>query len=254
MKDVTLRDVLTYVSCPLKLKLTKDKVSKITPLDLYLSSARSGIIEFFNSLALRSSKSSAINRAVKVFTEVWAREVDRVIEDSKDKISFYNGAMMVTKINEIYNEAEDEVVATRFPLTIPVYNVLTIHDDIDVLIINNSPTKKRTIRGISLEDIHPWDNDRYFSIKATLFRLAVQNYLGGSSMKRHYSYESRPLLTTNRTITDSFVELPILFDICMKVSQAIEKSIIYPTMSKEVCRGCAHKHSCDLSLIRLENK
>lgn len=254
MKDISLRDILTYVSCPLKLKLTKDKVSKLTPGDLYLSCARSGIVEFFNSLALRSSKSSAIDRAVKVFTQVWSRELDRTVEDAKDKISFYNGAMMVTKINEIFTEFEDEVVATRFPLAVPIYNSITIHDEVDILIINTNQYGKKTIRGITLEDIHPWDNDRYFSIKATLFRLAVQSYLGGSSSKRHYSYESRPLIGTSKTQTDTFIELPILFDMCTKVGHAIEKSIIYPTMSKEVCRGCAHKYSCDLSLIKLDNR
>ena len=235
----------------MKLKLVRDELSKLTPNDLYLISARAGVIEFFNSLALGSNKSSAINRAIKTFSQVWDREIDRTIEDTKDKISFYNGSMMVTMIGQIYNEEEDEVVATNFPLIVPIYNILYLHDKVDILLINTTPSGKKTIRGISLENGHPWDNERYFSIRASVFRLAVQSYLGGSGIKRHYSYESRPL-NASANITDAnFIDVPVIYEICSKVSMGIDKSIFFPTMSREVCKGCAHKYSCDLSLVRL---
>jgi hypothetical protein len=187
---------------------------------------------------------------MRAFDEYWMEHYHRIITDEGTMI--YSGDLMISKIDQIYDPSRDEVVASSMPLEVSLSSKLILEDSVDVLIIRkeSGANGKTTLRGINLEDPHPADNGRYVHLKAGLFRIAIQRYLGGHANKRHYLYEYWPLEGTKKIIDPKPFDIPTLFELSYKVSVAIQKKIFYPTMSKEICKACPHKKTCNLTLIR----
>lgn len=224
----------------------------MSPSDLFINAAKEGIYEYFKKVAMGQQKRVAIRGGMRKFDEYWITNQDKTIETQSDMFHMYEGDMMVGKINSIHDPKLDEIVGVKFPLELALSPKLILTDTVDILIIRRykGGNARTVIRGISLEDSHPYDNKRYVAMKTAMFRYSVQRYLGGSQIKRNYEYEFRPLKGIDRCIELEPFDIPTMFQIVKNVSLGIDNEIYYPTMSKEVCRGCVFNRTCNLTLVR----
>lgn len=235
---------MSYCSCSLQLKLKLEGNKQTTKDRLFEIAGKEALHVYFNKLAQLYSPHVAVEHALSTFDATWISNIKYINEEVS--LSNYNGRLLLERINSFYTPSKDEVVAVKFPIQLSVSSKLIVTDVLDLLLINKQDTKI-TYRGITFEGLSKNSNDRYLQMRSTLFKNAMQNYLGPST-KRNYLYEIRSF-SNDKLIEPKAGEKPALTRLCLNVYKGIKNNIWTATTSKETCRECPVNKTCSLSLL-----
>lgn len=225
----------------------------MTPHDLFIKAGRAAVYAYFNAIAQGYYSPTAITKAVREFDAIWLANQMLVTFDKR--LGNYDGRLLVERLASVYNPKEDEVVAVNYPIELALTSNLILTDQIDVLIINKKSGRggKQTIRGVCFQELDSNDNDRYTELRANLFKSAIQCYLGNQT-RRHYSYEVRPFQGSDKVIDPKVDHRQHLTRLVTNVMKGIKHQVWYPTSSKETCRQCHLKKTCNFSLLTGQGK
>lgn len=246
---ISLQEIIDYCTCPLKLSQRLDGNDKLTGHDLFVKAGREAVYSYFNALAQGYYMPTAMSRATKEFDRIWVEHQHLITYDRRK--AQYSGRLLVERLASMYDPKQDEVVAVNFPIELALTKNLIITDSIDVLLINKKSGKggKRTIRAISTMDLASNDNERYMDMRAGIFKMAIQSYLGQQT-KRHYTYEIRSFNSADKVITPKLNQRHDMVRLATNVMKGIKHKVYYPTTSKETCKQCHMKTICSLSLLK----
>lgn len=247
MSHITVNEILDYASCPLRVKLRRENPEPITDTELHTKATKEGMYAFFHMKSLGRMQNYAISRAEMRFMEIWMGSKDKAIQSLSSAFT-PEDQPMETRILSIYDRFTDCVAGVKFPISFTLSQSIIIEDTIDVVLVKNA-CGKICIRGIQFEDDSFLGNTRYMEMRAAIFRLSVQSYLGPKTQRR-YSYEFRPLRGSDKVITPEHFYVPIIAEVVRNISRSIAQELWFPTTSKETCRACAFRYMCDLSLVR----
>lgn len=245
---ISVQQIIDYSTCPLKVGQRLSGDEKMTPHDLFIVAGKEAVYAYFNALAQGFYTPTAISRAVKKFDEIWAEKQNNIVYDGR--LNSYSGRLLIERIATIYEPKEDEIVAVNFPIEVALSPNLILVDQIDVLIINKKSGRggKQTIRAINLHDVDSNCHERFLDFRASVFKMAIQAYLG-SQTSRHYLYELRSFTSKDRVIKPKLQQRYPVIRLATNIAKAIRQKIWYPTTSKESCKQCHLKKTCQLSLI-----
>lgn len=225
------------------MRLQDDK--RLTPHELFVKASKSAIYTYFNALAQKYTLHTAIAKAVKEFDEVWIDHQDNLIYDGR--LKNYSGRLLMERIATIYTPRRDEVVAVNFPIELSLTSKLIVTDSVDILIINKEK-RRQTIRGISLMDTDSNNNERYLDLRANIFKMTIQRYLG-NQIRRHYKYEVRSFTSPDKIIEPKLYQRYPIIRLVTNIMKGIKHGVWYPTTSKETCKQCHLKRICKMDLL-----
>lgn len=243
---------MDYITCPLKLRQDgKEERPKLTAVELYCEAAREGLYTFFSSVGIKKSYKQSMSDAISKFGHHWIKNSDRVEFEESERLIAYEGRLLATRIETIYDRKRDEVVAVNFPLRLTFPPDILIEDSVDVLIINREKGHygKTTYRAVCFEEQFKFDNNRYAGVRSAVFRLAIQRYLGREKY-RNFEYELRPLQGVDKILKPGHNYYNIIRELAKTIIIAKEANLFYPTNNKEACKVCVYKNTCNLSLIK----
>ena len=218
----------------------------MTSRDLFIDSAKESVKIFFNSIAQGYKVPTSIGKCIKAFDSIWMSRINQVVFDQR--IKSYNGSLIVERINQIWNERSDEVVGVNFPIEVSISKNVILNDRIDLLLINRKNKGKITYRAINFFDMNSNDNERYLHLRAGVFKMAMQSYLGQHT-RRNYAYEVWPFNGEQIFIDPKNTDRIDLARLVLNISKAIRQEIWFPTSSEETCKQCPYKKNCTFSLI-----
>lgn len=243
---IEFRDVLEYVTCPLRLAFKKDR-QVLTRRELYSTSMRSAILTFFNYRAAGMSPNQCMKRATKKFNDTWFTGTNKFKIENIDYIEFFN--TLSASILSIYKHNSDIVVGTQVPIEFTVNSSLLLTDTIDILLINDPIGGKAKViyRGIIIDDFYDLKLKRYIELRAAFFRLALQREYG-SDRRRNFSFEVRSVYGQDIIIEPGPGDFKLLKSIVENVAKAISNGIKYPAVNPRACSDCPYREDCDMKL------
>ena len=235
--------MLDYATCPLKLSF-ENEGKILTRKHLFSTAARQSILAFFNTLAAGKSKARATSVATQEFSKVWLSYISTLnVEEAID----YGMTFPIEKVSAIL-EQSGIVMGTNFPIELALGKDFLLKDNIDIFIISTVGNAV-TYRAIILTDDYYLLNKRYLYLRAALFKIAIQNYLGKTNVKRNCVLEVRSIFGNDKIIKPVTGLYFNLRKIVMSVHNAISNKVVYPTMNQQACKECLYRDICDQKVI-----
>jgi hypothetical protein len=244
---IPFKQILTYVTCPLKLAFAKEE-GLLTATDLYVDSVKTGIHTYFTEVGMKKQRVEAAVRAQKSFIAHWEANAARIPLDHESSLLFYQGHYLTSRIDTFYDPRVDELVATKYPLELSMAKDLVLQDTIDVLFVRKNKSHI-VYRAVFLEGPNDFENQRYQSLRSAFFKLALQRHLP-SKRVTSFLYESRPVIGQDKVICPETHMLKPIKTMAIGIAKAIKSGAIYPTNNREACKACAYSKVCEASLIR----
>lgn len=247
VRKISFNSLYEYITCPFKMAFS-DKDKRYTVAELYNYAGRESLKTLFSFIALNRSWSRAYSEATEKFNYIWLSNIDKITEKFNSNVKFLQ-SYIITKAKKIVDFKSDEIVSVNFPLEYALNSSTILTDNIDLLVINSpSLTSKKTYRAINFFSRMPFENKRYFNLRAGFFRLTIQSYLSRSHY-RDFSYELAPLNGSDEIYAPSPHFLPTIRTLVKNVAEGINNKVYYPTNNEQTCEGCPYKKTCSMSLI-----
>lgn len=244
---ISFRDILSYITCPLKLKL-KTNPEILTNRSLYIKCAKATIDTYLNARANGFTNEKATKDAIRKFDTLWLSNIDKI--DAIIDIHRAMPDMLFTKLSTFYNY-RDEIVATNFPIEMSMSPSVILTDTIDLVLISSGGTQDRQkiCRLISYDTTYEARNKRLLDLRASFARLVLQRYLNYHDNKRAFSFELRPFFGKDITLEPAPGNYNNLRRLVLNICEAIKQDVSYPTINEQACKDCEYSSICSVKLI-----